>query len=500
MNTIQLPKLTKVSDIPSKKKILLLSDDIRFPSGIATMSREIIIHTAHVFDWVQLGAGSPHPDHGKIFDVSDEINKLRNIGHSYVKIYAHSGYGNDKVLDEVIQYESPDAIMHFTDPRFWDWLYRLEHTIHAKYKLPLIYYNIWDAPPAPFWNKVAYQSCDLLMNISKQTNMLVKLVLGENEYYDIHQLDGNAESKRLLSYVPHGINPTIYKPLSESDAEWGDYQKFLQKFKEKHPSSFVVLWNNRNIRRKMPGDVILAFKEFVNKVPKNKRKDCLLIMKSDVLDENGTDLSAVYNALAPECNIVFIEERVPMPVLNFFYNMANVTINIASNEGFGLTTAESVMAGTPIIVNVTGGLQDQCGFETDDGTPIKFDATFTSNHDGKYKKCGNWAFPVFPKTTSLQGSIPTPYIFDDRCNYHDVADKLFEVYNIPPDELRLRGMAGREWMMSDTAKFTTKHMANLMIESINKTFEAFTPKDRFEIINVQLPEQILHTGINQYTR
>ena len=34
-------------------------------------------------------------------------------------------------------------------------------------------------------------------------------------------------------------------------------------------------------------------------------------------------------------------------------------INLASNEGFGLGTAEAVMAGTPMIVNVTGGLQDQ---------------------------------------------------------------------------------------------------------------------------------------------
>ena len=50
------------------------------------------------------------------------------------------------------------------------------------------------------------------------------------------------------------------------------------------------------------------------------------------------------------------------------YNMADVTINIASNEGFGLGTAESLMAGVPIIVNVTGGLQDQCGFKNKDGS------------------------------------------------------------------------------------------------------------------------------------
>ena len=44
------------------------------------------------------------------------------------------------------------------------------------------------------------------------------------------------------------------------------------------------------------------------------------------------------------------------------YNIADVTINMASNEGFGLGTCESLMCGTPISVNVTGGLQDQCGF------------------------------------------------------------------------------------------------------------------------------------------
>ena len=36
---------------------------------------------------------------------------------------------------------------------------------------------------------------------------------------------------------------------------------------------------------------------------------------------------------------------------------------MASNEGFGLGTAEALMAGTPIVVNVTGGMQDQCGFK-----------------------------------------------------------------------------------------------------------------------------------------
>jgi len=53
-----------------RKKILLLSDDLRLPSGVGNMSREIVLGTAHVFNWVQLGAALNHPEVGKIVDAS----------------------------------------------------------------------------------------------------------------------------------------------------------------------------------------------------------------------------------------------------------------------------------------------------------------------------------------------------------------------------------------------------------------------------------------------
>ena len=49
-----------------KKKILLLSDDLRMTSGVATMSKEIVLGTLHKYDWVQLGAAISHPEYGKI--------------------------------------------------------------------------------------------------------------------------------------------------------------------------------------------------------------------------------------------------------------------------------------------------------------------------------------------------------------------------------------------------------------------------------------------------
>ena len=78
----------------AKKKILLLSDDLRMHSGIATMSREFVLGTVHKYDWVQLGAAIKHPDEGKIMDISEDVKKQTGVNDAYVKIYDIIGYGN----------------------------------------------------------------------------------------------------------------------------------------------------------------------------------------------------------------------------------------------------------------------------------------------------------------------------------------------------------------------------------------------------------------------
>ena len=113
----------------------------------------------------------------------------------------------------------------------------------------------------------------------------------------------------------------------------------------------------------MPGDVVLAFKTFCDMLPKEKADKCALVMHTTPVDENGTDLPRVVDDIAPDCHVIFSTQKLESKHLNFLYNMADVTLNIASNEGWGLGTTESLMAGTPIIVNITGGLQDQCGFK-----------------------------------------------------------------------------------------------------------------------------------------
>lgn len=468
---MELPKLQKFDpNKPTKKKILLLGDDFRLPSGIGTICREIIMNTVHHYDWIQLGAAINHPDAGQAFDLSAEIVKETGVADASVKLIPWNGYGDRNILFSIINQEKPDAIFHFTDPRYWTWLYALEHEIKTTYNIPLIYYSIWDDLPYPMWNAPFYGSCDLIMGISKQSDNIHREVLKQNGF-GVVEYDKRADTTNIAcndvitGFVPHGLNHNTYKLLDHDNV---DYKKMFDQIKTKNNVDFVVFWNNRNIRRKQPGDVILAFKTFVDKLPEEKRSRVALLMHTQVVDDNGTDLRAIWKTLAPDCKILFSDQKLSFDDLNAMYNVADVTINIGSNEGWGLSSTESMLSGTPIINNVTGGLQDQCGFVDENDEWIRFNGDFATNHAGKYKLHGVWVKPVFPSNRSLQGSPQTPYIFDDRAKYEDVADAIMYWYNTPETLRNEMGVAGREWCLKNG--LTAEQMGMQMIHMIDYLF------------------------------
>ena len=88
MNKLKLPKLEKNnSNKPKKKKILLMSDDLRMHSGIATQSKEFVMGTLQHYDWVQIGGAVQHPEQGKIVDMSDACKQELGVKDAYLKIY-----------------------------------------------------------------------------------------------------------------------------------------------------------------------------------------------------------------------------------------------------------------------------------------------------------------------------------------------------------------------------------------------------------------------------
>jgi glycosyltransferase involved in cell wall biosynthesis len=450
---------------------MLLSDDLRMSSGVGTMSREIVLGTLQHYNWVQIGGAIKHPESGKVVDMNESVREETGIEDAELMIYPTSGYGNQEMVRDLIVRHQVDALLIYTDPRFWGWLFQMEHEIRQH--IPIYYYNIWDDLPYPMYNRNFYDSVDLLMNISKQTVNIVKNVRTEYEDWQV-------------TYVPHGCNTEAFYPITSLHDEWEELKSFRAGLADKD-IEFIVLYNSRNIRRKMPGDVVLAFKTFCDMLPKEKADKCCLLMHTQPRDENGTDLPELVKAVAPDVKVYFSDSKLDNKHMNFLYNMADVTINIASNEGWGLSTTESLLTETPIIVNVTGGLQDQCGFKKEDGSYITVDDYTTewgSNHDGKYKECGEWAKPVFPSSISLVGSIPTPYIFDDRCRWDDAADKIKEWYDVGDDERKRCGELGKEYAFSEKAGMTAEMMCQNFIDKMDTAFDKWTPRNRYEIVKV----------------
>lgn len=448
-----------------KKKILLLSDDLRMTSGIATMSKEIVLGTIHKYDWVQLGAAIKHPEIGKVVDINDDVRQRTGVEDASLKIIPYNGYGDMGILRKLIAEEKPDAILHFTDPHYWQWLYENEHEIRQQ--VPLLYYHIWDNLPDPKYNRDYYESVDWLGCISKQTYGIV---------HRVGKLIDKATYQPLkdwqISYAPHGINPELFKPIKNVNAE------FKKQILGDKKYDFILFYNNRNIRRKQPSDVIYAYKLFCDQLPEKLSSKCLLLMHTAAVDENGTDLTAVVENLCPY-DVKFTGLKLEQDKLNEIYNFVDCTINIANNEGFGLTTAESLMAGTPIIANVTGGLQDQMGFNFTEDDYI----SIGSLHHKKWsdQKHGEWVIPIWPAAINLNGSVPTPYIFDDRVNHEDVSDAIMKMYAFGNKVRKEKGLKGREFMIE---KLSNKIMCDKMIEGIDNALENWKPKKKFDLYKI----------------
>ena len=284
-------------------------------------------------------------------------------------------------------------------------------------------------------------------------------------------------NKHLLHYVPHGINSSEFKPLPNGDSSITKLKKALLGDAE---YNFIVAFNSRNAHRKHPANLILAFKSFCASIDQEEAKKCALIMHTDKICEAGTDLVATIQAICPEYKVVLDDSRRAPEEMVAFYNLADVTANISSNEGFGLSIAESIMCGTPVIATVTGGLQDQLGIVTDDGNDVEFNLEFGTNSTGRHTKHGVWSKPIWTKVQNLQGSPPTPYIMDDLTNYTDIADAIAYWYLVDKEKREQYGLEGRRWAMNEGG-INSLNMCDQFIKAMDFTLNNFIPVKTFDI-------------------
>ena len=418
-----------------KKKILLLSDDIRSLSGVARISKDIVINTIDRFDWVQLAAKHTHEDAGQIIDVSESVNELMGTSNSYERLYPSSGYGDEITLTNILKKESPDAILHITDPRYWEWLYDMERSIRNN--IPLCYYHVWDNDPPPMYNDHVYKSCDWIGCISRLT-------------YDIVKKTDTSRRGWQTEYIPHGVCPQTYYPTDTQN-----YKEFKEQVCGGGNYRFIIFANNLNIPRKQLPTIISAYKKFGDTLTKNEQNEILLILHTDPTYHHGSNLYMLGREICPDHDILFSNTILDDKSLNYMYNLSDVTINVASAEGFGLATLESIMAGTPIIISKTGGLVDQVL------TP-----------DNTY---GEWSSVVEPTTRNLIGNQATPYIYSDLCSEESVAAAILGWYKTSKEERSRKGLVGREFA---SQTLTNTLMADKVSSGIITAMKNFSPKPR----------------------
>ena len=369
-----------------KIKVFVLSDHPYSPSGVGTQTRymvEGLLETGE-FSFVCFGGAIKHQDY--------KPQKFEQYGDDLV-IYPVDGYGTQETVRSIIRTEKPDMIWFMTDPRFFPWLWEIEDEIRAL--IPMVYYHVWDNYPYPKYNKVWYDSTDIVVAISKVTHDIIKNVSPDVETH----------------YLPHAVNPEFFNPLSLEE-------RLELKEKSNLENKFIVFWNNRNARRKQPGTLIFWFKEFLERVGKDQ---AALLMHTDPNDPNGPNLHAIIHELElTSGEVMFSVNKLDFPQMAAMYNMADVTVNISDAEGFGLSTLESLSCGTPIIVNMTGGLQEQVT-------------------DGE-----EWfGIGLEPSSKAVIGSQDIPYIYEDRINKEDFLSALEKIYNMTKEERLELGMKGK---------------------------------------------------------
>jgi len=416
--------------LDKKITVMTISDHPLLPSGVGTQTKYMIeaLLNSGKFNVISLGGAVKHQDY-----TPKSVDGYPGVW----EIFPVDSYGDQRIVKQFVQERKPDILYFMTDPRFYEWLWAIDDTIRQK--VPMVYYHVWDNYPYPVYNKRFYDSNDVIATISKVTSDIVRTVAPDVEEH----------------YVPHAVNPQFFNKLPPET---------MTSIMDSNPAMkdrFIFFWNNRNARRKQTGSLIYWFKEFLEMDGVDRDKVCLFL-HTDPNDPHGQPIKFLVHSLGFKGGeVVISEQKLPADQLNVLYNMSDCTINISDAEGFGLATLESLSTKTPIIVNMTGGLQEQVT-------------------DGD-----NWfGIGIEPASKAIIGSQQVPFIYEDRIAKEDFLNALYEMYTKPKDELDALGELGHKHV-SENYSFEAfnKQWVDLMCR-INEHYGSWETRKNYNNIKV----------------
>jgi len=380
----------------AKKKILLLSDVQVGTSGVGTQSLHLVLGLIATGKYTfRCFGGAVRHDSYDTVKVNDDFI-----------IKPTKGFGDKNLLRMTLAMERPDVLLLFNDPRFFIWVWEMEDEIHQI--CPIAYNHLWDNPPWPEYNRVLYESTDLVNCINYPT------------YEMVHE-----RFPEKTNYIPHAVPKELFHPLP--DVERARLRSSI--IGNERADHFTVLYVSRNARRKMTSDIIVSFKQFLDGLEKKEgHRKASLVMHADPLDVEGTNLHHIIDLLKVKDNVIFSKDRIDFQQMNSLYNICDTIVNRSCNEGFGLPTLEMMMAGRPIIAIKTGGLTRQV------------EDHLTGEQYG---------IALEPDVKALVGNQLVPYIYEDYVSHETVSNAFMKMYEMGPERRAELGRRAMEHARKD---------------------------------------------------
>ena len=175
-------------------------------------------------------------------------------------------------------------------------------------------------------------------------------------------------------------------------------------------------------------------------------------MHTDPKDPNGQDLDAILHEL--ELNqdfknkpgvVKISNQKLDLSMMSMLYNAADVTVGLSDAEGFGLSTFESLACETPIIVTMTGGLQEQ--ISKIDKVTLKQMLERNKNNPGLVEY--EHGIGLEPASKAIIGSQQVPYIYEDRISGNDATASFMKMYEYGNEKRNSLGQAGRNHVLEN---------------------------------------------------